>query len=97
MRDLASLTPEDFERLVGTAFAVDGEATGPALQLVEVVRFEPRPGRRVPFTLRFSGPQAPVLEPETHRLRHPELGEIEIFLGPVVSDAADVIYEAVFA
>ena len=66
------------------------------IRLVEVQLLRERPGHRQPFVLRFTGPASPVLAQQIQRLSHAEMGELEFFLGPVVSDAPGVTYEAVF-
>jgi hypothetical protein len=97
MRDLASLRATDFLALVGTAFVVvDGDEAAIDLRLTEVVIPGERPGHRQPFSLRFLGPCAPLLEQATHRLVHAELGALELFLGPIASGSEGTIYEAVF-
>jgi hypothetical protein len=107
VRDLAALTAADFEPLVGTDFQVSGadvpgpDASAPpapvlVIRLVEVQLLRERPGHRQPFALRFTGPASPVLAQQIQRLSHAEMGELEFFLGPVVSDAPGVTYEAVF-
>jgi hypothetical protein len=97
VRDLASLTPADFQPAVGTVFEVHyGGAAPLPIRLTEVVAFGERPGHRQPFALRFEGPDSPVLAQVTHRLAHPELGELELFLGPVQSGSDAITYEAVF-
>jgi len=98
MRDLAQLTAVDFEPAVGSLFHVrQGEREPLAIRLSEVVTFGEHPGRRAPFALRFAGPLTPVLEHATHRLEHPDLGELDLFLGPVQSAGPGITYEAVFA
>ncbi len=52
---------------------------------------------RDPFRLLFRGPGEPVLSQHTHRLGHPALGVLEIFLVPVGRDAQGTSYEAIFA
>ena len=109
MRDLAALTAADFEPLVGTDFQVSGadvpgpDASAPppatvlVIRLVQVQLLRERTGhRRQPFVLRFTGPASPVLAQQIQRLSHAEMGELEFFLGPVVSDPPGVTYEAVF-
>jgi hypothetical protein len=97
MRDLASLTAADFQPAIGTVFEVDrGGADALPIQLTEVVAFGERPGYRPPFALRFEGPNSPVLAQATRRIVHPDLGELELFLGPVQSASDGVTYEAVF-
>ena len=88
MRDAGSLRASDFETTMGSSFEVvdvDGR-TVVSLSLVGVVRRPERPGEREPFSIYWTGPRgahpSPVL---THHLTHPELGEIEIFLGPVAN------------
>jgi uncharacterized protein DUF6916 len=98
MRDLASLTVTDFEAILGSPFQVV-DAQGHAvlsLSLVRVIRHPERPGHRQPFSLRWAGPPTPLLAQHTHQLTHPELGDIEIFLGPIAADATAATYEAVF-
>jgi hypothetical protein len=108
VRDLAALTAGDFEPLIGTDFQVSGsdvpgpDACGPppapglVIRLVEVQLVRERPGHRQPFVLCFTGPASPVLAQQIQRLSHAEMGELEFFLGPVVSDAPGITYEAVF-
>lgn len=98
MRDLSSLTAADFQPAVGTVFEVHHGAAEPLrIRLIEVVAFGERPGHRQPFALRFEGPESPVLEQVTHRVVHPHVGELELFLGPVQSGSEGVRYEAVFS
>jgi hypothetical protein len=98
VRDLASLTAADFDAAAGSVFELVGrESVLLELRLTEVVRLRERPGHRQPFSLLFRGPLSPVAEQDTHRLVHAELGELEIFLGPIAADADGVTYEAVFS
>ena len=98
MRDLASLTAADFEAVVGTEFEIVGGEEGPLkLRLAEVVVLGERPAHRQPFSLRFYGPLSPAYEHLTHHVVHAEMGEFELFLGPVAADSERITYEAVFA
>jgi hypothetical protein len=100
VRDLSTLTADDFEPAVGTLFVTSaddpGEATIVDLRLVEVHRWKGTSGLRAAFTLRFLGPTDPVLSHDVHRIDHVDLGPMDIFLGPVVDPCAGVMYEAVF-
>jgi hypothetical protein len=108
VRDLGALTASDFEPFIGTDFEVfglqvagaerQGAAAPPVLviRLVEVQLLTERHGYRHPFALHFTGPDSPVLAHQVHRLGHAEVGELELFLGPVTSDAPGITYEAVF-
>ncbi len=73
-----------------------GAADPLPIRLIDVVTFGERPGYRQPFALRFEGPDSPVLAHVTHRLVHPDLGELELFLGPIQSCSGGITYEAVF-
>jgi hypothetical protein len=97
-RDLASLVAADFHAVVGSAFRVNGGQSGTLdFRLTEVIELSEHPGRRRPFILRFQGPTSPVLAQVVHRLEHTDLGDLEMFLGPISTDAEATIYEAVFA
>jgi hypothetical protein len=98
MRDLASLTASEFEAALGSVFEVvegDGRVVL-SLSLIQVVRRPQRPGQRQPFSLYWSGEPTPILRPLIHHLTHPQLGDMEIFLGPTATDGPTVTYEAVF-
>jgi hypothetical protein len=82
VRDLASLTLEDFAGLKGERFS--------ELELVEVNELARGAGDRVPFSLVFAG--EPGLPQRIHRLEHETLGPLDIFLVPVGPGR----YEAVF-
>jgi hypothetical protein len=100
MRDLASLTAADFEPFSGSDFEVRHPATGQAvlvLRLVEVTAWGPPLEHRQPFRLHFQGPASPVLPQAIHRLSHPEMGELDLFVGPVMAPGPGTTYEAVFA
>ena len=95
---LDQVTLQTFAPLVGGAFEV---AYAPdqslSLTLHEAVSLEkePSPDRREAFSLLFSGPSDPILPQAIHRLRHAELGEIELFMAPVVS-GQEQLYEVIF-
>jgi hypothetical protein len=99
VRDLASLTAADFEAAVGSRFAIATGEPGAWLtvRLTEVVQLKEWPGHRWPFLVHFEGPLSPVLAHVVHHVSHPELGELDIFLGPVLSGTGGITYEAVFA
>jgi hypothetical protein len=100
MRDLSTLTAADFEALEGEVFQLSETAPGGSsvdVRLAEVLCGQERPGHRQPFVLHFLGPNTPVLYQGLHRLSHPGLGELECLIGPVISDAPGITYEAVFS
>ena len=81
----------DFEPQIGTPFALgDGHLT-----LAEVTKHGGAGGgpRPEPFSLVFEAAEGSVgLEQRIHALRHPVLGELELFLVPIGPGR----YEAVF-
>ena len=95
----AELTLQSFAPLVGEMFRVDLAVAGTLeLELSEAGEGDAGPGsERDPFRLLFRGPGEPVLAQRTHRLEHPVLGALEIFLVPVGRDARGTSYEAIFA
>lgn len=93
MLDLATLTPEQFDPLVGQRFAVNG--TADVLALLDVARLKSPSPRTQPFALIFTS-HTHRLTQATFRLAHPALGEIDVFLVPLQPDARGPLYEAVF-
>lgn len=91
---------ETFAPHVGTEFLAAGGIGDPlALRLSEVNAgtAQPNAPRVEPFSLVFTGPAAPILDQEIHRLEHDELGSLDIFLVPIGYDqAGSMRYEAVF-
>jgi hypothetical protein len=83
VRDLATLTLDDFAPLKGDRFRVASFE----LELVEVNAL-PQDG----FALVFAGGPAPPLPQGVQRVDHDALGPLDIFLVPVGPDR----YEAVF-
>jgi hypothetical protein len=96
--DLATVTAADFAALEVREFTRVVAAGEPPVSLTrtEVRPGRPRDGARDPFSLTFTGPADITLLQGIHPLRHPELGEVELFLTPVGQAAQDLAYEAVF-
>ncbi len=103
--DLAELTIETVQPLVGTTFEIplaDGQTT--TLKLDEVLPFEPtvrRPRRhaqvkRAPFSLYFLGSRSLILPQGTYTLRSDAATIDAIFLVPIGQDEEVTEYEAVF-
>jgi hypothetical protein len=44
----------------------------------------------------FRGPTGPILPQRIYRLRHPVMGELDLFLVPIGPDGEGMRYEAVF-
>ena len=93
----------EFSRCLASTFHALGDSLDPvALELTEAVPLRSRPQdpsgnlRSEPFSLLFRGPLTPLLPQRIHRLAHPELGTLEIFIVPVGPDGAGQRYEAIF-
>jgi hypothetical protein len=94
--DLAVVTCETFEPLVGDTFSVALEPSPLELVLRAATAAGDWPGGRQPFRLEFTGPAEPQLPQAIYRLEHATLGALEIFIVPVGRDAASTRYEAIF-
>jgi uncharacterized protein DUF6916 len=96
---LESVSAKTFLAHRGTEFEVRDLDEPVVLRLAEVrsLGHQPHAPRVDPFVLEFSGPSNPMLEQRIHRLGHPALGELDIFLVPIGPDPAGGLrYEAVF-
>jgi hypothetical protein len=88
-----------FAPLLGTRFefhAAGADAAGVPLKLVAAVQSRELP-QYEQFTLTWDGPPTPMLRQGTHRVTHPDIGEIEVFIVPIAQVAGAVRYEAVFS
>jgi hypothetical protein len=93
VRDLATLSVDDFAALRGDRFRIAaGDGADFDAELVEVSQIQREPGGRAPFSLVFRGGPDPPLPQRIYRVEHAELGALEIFLVPIAADR----YQAVF-
>ena len=94
---LENLNAKIFREQLHIQFQVQQDNTAPVtLELVEVVEKDLSPKMEL-FSLSLRGPFRPLLNQQTHRLKHEKLGEFEIFLTPISSDQENgTVYEAVF-
>jgi hypothetical protein len=96
MIDSGSLNRESFEPLLNQIFEVVPK--GMEKIEVELVAVEGTDTDQVEaFSLMFRGGRERVFRHDTHRVRHPGLGEFELFMGPVMTGKNDgIYYQAVF-
>lgn len=90
------LHSRDFAECVHTRFelhAPSGETI--PFELMSVTEKEPAP-RQEQFTLLFHGPAAPALAQQIVPLRHPKLGELNLFFVPLGPKDGVMEYEVVF-
>lgn len=96
---LEQLTLEDFEPLIGATFELDNGSETRSAQLLQA-----RGGRggggdfRAPFSLIVRAEMAGDYWPQgTYRLRHPTLGELDLFMVPIGPDGEGMRYEISFS
>ena len=94
MFDLANLKPEHFDPLVGSDLPIDDSQL--AFTVNAVTRLQSPSPRGQPFTLILAAPVNARGTQGIYRLRHPELGTLEIFLVPISPVDGIPLFEAVF-
>lgn len=88
---------ENFEPHLNSIFEVWPE--GMEMQKIELVEVTDKSsGTLDAFSLLFKGGATAVFRHNTHALRHPAMGELAIFLGPVHTGKTDAVYyQAIFS
>lgn len=93
---LAELKPGNLSEYVGTQFDVLADPARPfCLTFSRVVEYT-RTERQEIFSLYFHGPTEPFLHQGTYKLKHAQLGELELFLVAIAQDKDGFEYEAAF-
>ncbi|BDV44555.1 hypothetical protein GURASL_34780 [Geotalea uraniireducens] len=94
---MAGFRKEDFEPHIATAFEVAPVDMAPVtVELVEVSATSS--AMLEGFSLVFKGSPASVFRHNTHTVRHPVMGEMALFLGPIHTGHTDAVYyQAVFS
>lgn len=94
---MAGFRITDFEPHITTTFQVApaGMETV-AIELAEIT--DSSSTSLSAFSLLFRGVEGPVFRHDTHHVKHPVMGEMELFLGPVHTGRSDAVYyQAVFS
>jgi hypothetical protein len=88
---------EDFEPHLNSSFEVWPE--GMDMVKIELVEVKDKSTTALTaFSLLFTGSPESVFSQMTHTVRHPAMGEMSIFIGPVHTGKADAIcYQAIFS
>jgi hypothetical protein len=94
--------PVAFERFVacvGTKFAWVADGVATSFSLVEARRLgDPgSPALPPPFSLVFEASDDRAAEQGNYRLRHAEIGTIDIFLVPIAEGETGLMFEAIFS
>jgi hypothetical protein len=94
--DVGQLKPEIMAEHVGSEFEVlDDPANIFPVKFTEIVEHSKTEHNHA-FSLFFHGPLDRLIQQGIHKLKHPGLGEFEIFLVPVARDKDGFQYEAAF-
>ena len=98
MLDLATARREDFAACLGQEFEIVLSDGVLRVKLAGAQQWGPDQPRdlRQPFALTFQTHQSLRFPQGTYKMRHPQLGEMEIFLVQVGADANSSTLEAVF-
>ena len=97
MLDLDKVTSEQFAACLNQDFEIVFTDGTLPVKLSEVRPFGVRPeSLREPFALTFLGPAKLLLPQTVYIMRHPTLGELEIFLVQLGADQSNSTFEAVF-
>lgn len=88
---------EDFEHHLNSVFEVCPEGVGMVtIELIEVA--DKSSGTLDAFSLLFKGGADAAFSHNTHTVRHPVMGELALFLGPVHTGKTDAVYyQAIFS
>jgi len=89
-----ALTIGNFAPYLHTRFVI-AQPANYQLELTEVTDYSN--AQLEQFSLIFTGTALPWLPQALYTLVHPEMGECELFLGPLVADASGMRYEAAFS
>jgi len=93
------MTLDDFTGLVNQTFAAslqDGEMPFVLVEARSLAAGAPQDALRVPFSLLFRSTASFPLPQQIYRMRHPSLGEVDIFLVPVAREREGFLYQASF-
>jgi hypothetical protein len=97
MLDLATVTCEQFAACLDQEFEIVFTDGTLPVKLSEARPFGVKPESiREPFSLAFVAGRPLRLPQGTYKMRHPQLGEMEIFLVQIAVDAESSTFEAVF-
>ena len=94
------LTLDHFARHVDQIFSAvinDGEVPFVLVEARALDASRAMPGAaRAPFSLLFRNASAFLFPQQIYAMRHPEVGEVGIFLVPIAREQAGFLYQAVF-
>jgi hypothetical protein len=97
MIDVSTLKKSTFDPYLNTKFEIHTQSAGIVeVDLIEIT--DHSQGRMENFSLVFKGPLEKPFEQRIHKVQHPEMGELDLFLVPITYGKADAMYyQAVFS
>jgi len=100
MKDLSTITLEDFESCIGQIFMATPEnGEGIEIELFEVKligTINPQAATHRPLSVLFRGPFEPILSQQTCRVENTTFGAHLLFLVPIGPDENGMVYDATF-
>lgn len=97
MIDVSNLKKSSFDPYLNSKFQVHTDPVGIVeVELVEIteIKYE----NQESFSVIFRGPQDKIFEQRIRKIKHPKMGEIDLFLVPITSEKQDgQYYQAVFS
>ncbi len=93
---LEQIRPQQMTEHIGSEFDVSVDSSHTIRLILTDVVDSVKTEHSEAFSLLFHGPSDPFLPQRTRTLKHPVLGDFEIFLVPVAQDKDGFQYEAVF-
>jgi ribosomal protein L13 len=97
MAEIKSLSKSDFNPHLNTKFEIHTDALGVVeAELVEITgeKYE----NQESFSLIFSTPKDKVFEQKIYKIKHPQMGEMDLFMVPIASSQKDEMhYQVVFS
>jgi hypothetical protein len=96
MIDVSTLKKAAFDPYLNGKFEIHTESAG--IVEVELIEITDHSRENVEsFSLIFKGPLEKPFEQRIHKIKHPEMGELEMFLVPITYGKMDAMYyQAVF-
>ena len=96
---LDKLTSADFSPHLNQTFRI---RAGELTLEVELISVEERgaahsPNARKPFSIIFRGPLEPILPQMIYKIKHGEIGALDLFIVPIGPDEHGMCYQAVFS
>jgi hypothetical protein len=97
MIDLSNLKKSSFDSYLNSKYEIHTESVGVVeVELIEISDHS-REGMEN-FSLIFKGPLEKPFEQRIHKIKHPEMGELDLFLVPITYGKRDAMYyQAVFS